>query len=144
MLPALNLRPCSGSLVPGQASPPMIRMEHVHTHVRVGPVLLGAVDPQVRDPGFTLMSFLPRSLCTTAIQALTHHENAHSAGQAWRGSLTRCPASRARVSWGAGEVGHLHSPDPPAHGALLRCVPRALEVEVLAGSRTQVSASPPS
>lgn len=77
----LILRPCSGSPVPGWASPPTVRMEHVHTCVRVGPGLLGAVDLQVRHPSFTLMSFLPRSLCTTAALALTHHESAHSTGQ---------------------------------------------------------------
>ena len=101
MLPALHFCPCSGCPVPGQASPPTIRMERVHTRVRVGPVLLGAVDPQVRHPGFTLMSFLPRSLCTTAIQALTHHENAHSTGQV-RGGLTHCPATPSGSLWPPG------------------------------------------
>lgn len=45
---------------------------------------------------------------------------------------------------GGDGVGHLHSPDPPAHGAKLPCLPRALEMEVPAGPQTQVSASPPS
>lgn len=94
----LILRPCSGSPVLGQASPPMIRMEHVHTCVRVGPGLLGAVDLQMWHPSFTLMSFLPQSLCTTATLALTHHENAHSTGQVW-GGLSRCQATHSGSLW---------------------------------------------
>ena len=64
----------------------MLPKTHLTSHSRMsgprwGPGLLGAVDLQVRHPSFTLMSFLPRLLCTTAALALTHHKSAHSTGQ---------------------------------------------------------------
>lgn len=87
----------------------------MHTCVRVGPGLLGAEDLQERHPGFTRMSLLPRSLCTTAALALTYHENAHSTGQVRGASHAFQPPPLAPSGLpgpskpGVGEVGHLQS-----------------------------------